>query len=205
MRTPAHEEMPERGIRQHGSRRSRDIDDGPSCIIDWDAPDAIRPSLALIFFSKKRGSVDKNRRFVSPRARMRPPDCASAGISPGRIFQNEVSHSILFAYRPFLSMTSRFREKTRGGVAGRMADSPTASSSRRTIERRYRRHGQSRETSHPRSQRAQGRETSHFRRQRALVRSPLPVPSPTMRPRAEGSSCDRKARPNRMPRAPCPP
>lgn len=52
MRTLAHEEMPERGIRQHGSRRSRDIDDGPSCVIDWDAPDAIRPSLALIFFSK---------------------------------------------------------------------------------------------------------------------------------------------------------
>ena len=32
-----------------------------------------------------------------------------------------------------------------------------------------------------------------------------PHPSPTMRPRAEGSSCDRKARPSRMPQAPSPP
>lgn len=32
-----------------------------------------------------------------------------------------------------------------------------------------------------------------------------PHPSPTTRPRAEGSSCDRKARPSRMLRAPCPP
>ena len=30
-------------------------------------------------------------------------------------------------------------------------------------------------------------------------------PSLMMRPRAEGSSCDRKARPNRMPQAPYPP
>ncbi len=48
------------------------------------------PQLALrrrALLLEKRGAVDKNRRFVSPRARKRPPAHASADVCPGRIFQ----------------------------------------------------------------------------------------------------------------------
>lgn len=54
---------------------------------------------------------------------MRPPARASVGIFPGQIFQKEVSLSILFTYRCYLSAAPRFsRRRPRDDVRRRVPD-----------------------------------------------------------------------------------
>lgn len=70
--------------------------------------------LSTTLLLEKQSAVDNNRRYVSPRVRMKSFARASAGISPGQIFQKEVSLPTLLTYRRLLSTKGVFREE---GVA----------------------------------------------------------------------------------------
>lgn len=75
-------------------------------------------SVARRLLSRKTAFVDKKRRYVSLRARKRPSVHVLISVSPGQIFQNEVSFWILITYRRLLSTAPRFREEGCGSGGG---------------------------------------------------------------------------------------